>query len=173
MATGKKGSPAKGKNSRKGRPPRVYLTDEQKRLIVSAIEAGGSLDSAARVARISPRTLRELRQRARGRHPTRSALPHLEPFFDDVDQAIGRRLLTNEIWLSEHEPGHALKYLRASLDAEGEDEEPVRVPSEEEMQQELDVLISSGAFRVSQCRDEDCSCDYHREKGEAHDEDHP
>jgi len=107
MATGKKGSPAKGKNSRKGRPPRANLTDEQKRLIVSAIEAGGSLDSAARVARISPRTLRELRQRARGRHPTRSALPHLEPFFDDVDQAIGRRLLTNEIWLSEHEPGHA------------------------------------------------------------------
>jgi len=162
MATGKKGSPAKGKNSRKGRPPRANLTDEQKRLIVSAIEAGGSLDSAARVARISPRTLRELRQRARGRHPTRSALPHLEPFFDDVDQAIGRRLLTNEIWLSEHDPKYALKYLRSSLDAEGEDEEPVRLPTAEEMQQELDVLISSGAFRVSQCRDEDCPCDYHR-----------
>jgi len=174
MATEKKGSQESRKNSRKGRPPRVYLTDEQQRLIISAIEAGGSLDSAARAAGISPRKLRELHQRARGRHPTRSALPNLNSFFDDVNQAIGRRLLANEIWLSEHEPGHALKYLRASLDAEGEDEEPVRVPPAEELQQELDVLISSGAFRVPQCKDEDCSCVYHREKGESHgDEGHP
>ncbi|MEX2420899.1 MAG: hypothetical protein WD670_03680 [Actinomycetota bacterium] len=160
MATEKKGSPESGKKSRKGRAPRVYLTDEQKRLIISSIEAGGTLDSAARAARISPRTLRELRQRARGRHPTRSALPHLKPFFDDVDQAIGRRLLTNEIWLSEHDPKYALKYLRSRLDAEGEDEEPVRVPTAEEMQQELDVLISSGAFRSPRCH-ENCSCDHH------------
>jgi len=169
MATEKKGSPARGKNSRKARPPRVYLTDEQQRLIISAIEAGGSLDSAPRAARIAPRTLRELRQRARGDHSKRSTLPHLKPFFDDVDQAIGRRLLTNEIWLSEHDPKFALKYLRSSLAAEGEDEEPVRLPTAEEMQQELDVLISSGAFRVSQCRNENCPCEHHRQEGDAHD----
>lgn len=160
MAKGKKGSAGRGGKSRKGRAPRVYLTAEQQRLIISSIEAGGTLDSAARAARIAPRTLRELRQRARGDHPKRSALPHLKPFFDDVGQAIGRRLLTNEIWLSEHDPKYALKYLRASLDAEGEDEEPIRLPTADELQQELDVLISSGAFRSPRCR-EDCTCDYH------------
>jgi hypothetical protein len=71
MATEKKGSPESGKNSRKGRAPRVYLTDEQRRLFISSIEAGGTLDSAARGARISPRTLRELRQRAHGDHAKR------------------------------------------------------------------------------------------------------
>jgi hypothetical protein len=162
MASQKKGSGGRGKNSRKGRPPGVNLTEDRQRLIISAIEAGGSLDSAARAAGIQPRTYRELRQRARGLHPSRSALPHLMPFFDDVEQAIGRRLLTNEIWLSEHDPKYALRYLRSSLDAEGEAGEPVRLPTAEEMQQELDVLISSGAFRVSHCRDEDCPCDYHR-----------
>lgn len=172
MATKKKGSPESGKNSRKARPPRVYLTDEQQRIFISAIEAGGSIDAAARAARIAPRTIRELRQRARGDHRTRSALPHLKPFFDDVDQAIGRRLLTNEIWLSQNDPKFALKYLRASLAAEGEDEEPVRVPTTEELQQELDVLISSGAFRSPRCH-EDCSCEHHEAKGEARDEDRP
>jgi hypothetical protein len=174
MATEKKGSQEGRKNSRKGRAPRLYLTEEQQRLIISAIEAGGSLDSAARAAGISPRKLRELHQRARGRHPTRSALPHLKPFFDDVDQAIGRRLLANEIRVSDSDPKYALKYLLASLDAETEDEDPVHVPTATEMQQELDVLISSGAFRVPQCKDEDCSCVFHREKGDSHDDEgHP
>lgn len=162
MATEKKGSPESGKSPRKNRAPRVDLTEEQKRLIVSYIEAGGTLDAAARAAGISPRKLRELGQRARGRHPTRSALPHLKPFFAELDQAIGRRLLANEIWLSEHDPKFALKYLRSSLDADGGDEEPVRLPTAEEMQQELDVLINSGAFRSPRCQDDDCPCDYHR-----------
>ncbi|OFW72097.1 MAG: hypothetical protein A2Y55_12585 [Actinobacteria bacterium RBG_16_68_12] len=163
MANGKKSSAGKGGKSRKARAPRIYLTDEQQRLIISALEAGGSLDAAARAAGISPRTLRELRQRAHGDHPKRSALPQLKPFFHDVDQAIGRRLLTNEIWLSQNDPKYALKYLRASLAAEGEDEEPVRLPTAEELQQELDVLISSGAFRSPRCQ-EDCACDYHRDE---------
>lgn len=169
-ANGKKRNDGK---TRKGRPPGVKLTDEQKRQTISFIEAGGSVDAAAQAAGISPRTLRELRQRARGHHPTRSALPHLKPFFKDLDQEIGRRLLTNEIWLSDNDPKSSLKYLRSRLDSEGEDEEPLRLPTADEVQQELDVLISSGAFRVPQCPDESCACAYHREKGEDHDEDHP
>lgn len=153
----------KSNKTRKGRPPGVKLTDEQKRQIISFIEAGGSVDSAVQAAGISPRTLRELRQRARGHHPTRSALPHLKPFFKEFDQAIGRRLLTNEIWLSDHDPKSSLKYLRSRLDSESEDEEPVRLPTADEVQQELDVLISSRAFRVPGCPDENCACAYHRE----------
>lgn len=159
--------------SRKGRPPGVKLTDEQRRQIISFTEAGGSVDAAAQAAGISPRTLRELRQRARGRHPTRSSLPHLKTFFRDLEQAIGRRLLTNEIWLSDHDPKSSLQYLRSRLDPEGDDEEPLRLPTTDEVQRELDVLVSSGAFRVSQCPDENCACAYHREKGEADDNDHP
>lgn len=160
-ANGKKRNDGKGRP--KGRPPGVKLTDEQKRQIISFIEAGGSVDSAVQAAGISPRTLRELRQRARGHHPTRSALPHLKPFFKDFDQAIGRRLLTNEIWLSDHDPKSSLKYLRSRLDSEGEDEEPVRLPTADEVQQELDVLVISRAFRVPGCPDENCACAYHRE----------
>jgi hypothetical protein len=168
MANGKKGSTGKGRKPRKAH--HVFLTAEQQRIIIASIEAGGSLDAAARAARISPRTLRELRQRAHGKHPTRSPLPHLKPFFDDVDQAIGRRLLTNEIWLSEHDPKFALKYLRASLDTEGDDAESVRVPTQEEIQLLLDVLIQSGAFRSPRCQ-ANCPCDYHPREANPHDED--
>lgn len=161
--------PRDGKR-RKGRPPGVKLTDEQKRQIVSFVEAGGSVDAAVQAAGISLRTLRELRQRSRGQHPTRSALPHLKPFFEDLDQAIGRRLLTNEIWLSDNDPKSSLKYLRARLDSQGEDEEPLRLPTEREVQEEVDVLISSGIFRVPACPDRGCICTYHRPRGE-HDDD--
>ncbi len=157
----------KSKKTRKGRPPGVKLTDEQQRQILSYVEAGGTLDATARAARISPRTLREIRQRARGDHPTRSPLPHLKAFFDDVDQAIGSRLLANEIWISEHDPKYSLKYLRASLASEGVDDEQVRLPTADELQQELDVLISSRALRVPRCKDESCACVYHQAKGEA------
>jgi hypothetical protein len=159
---------------RKGRPPGVKLAEEQKRQILSFVEAGGSVDAAAWASGIAPRTLRELRQRSRGQHPKRSALPALKPFFRDLDQAIGRRLLTNEIWLSDNDPKSSLKYLRGRLDPEGEDEEPLRLPTPKEVQGELDVLISSGAYRVPRCPDEDCSCAYHQEKGKAHDDErHP
>jgi hypothetical protein len=156
--------------SRKRRPPGVNPSSEQKRLIISTLEAGGSVDGAARGAGSGPRTFRELRQRARGRHPTCSALPHLKPFFAEVDQAIGRRLLSHEIWASDHDPKFSLKYLRSRLESEDEDEEPVRVPTAEEMHQELDVLISSRALRVPQCQDPNCSCVYHRQEGVAHDD---
>lgn len=46
MANGKKGSAGKGGKSRKAGAPRVYLTEEQQRLIISAIEAGGSAAGA-------------------------------------------------------------------------------------------------------------------------------
>lgn len=166
-ANGKKRNDGK---SRKGRPPGVKLTEEQKRQIISFTEAGGSVDAAVKAAGISLRTLRELRQRARGAHPTRSALPHLKPFFADLEQAVGRRLLTNEIWLSDHDPKSSLKYLRARLDSEVEDEEPLRLPTANELHDELDVLISTGAFRVPACKDDSCACAHHRLKGEVHDD---
>jgi hypothetical protein len=105
------GTNRKSSKARKGRPSGAKLTDEQKRQIISFVEAGGSVDAAVQAAGISLRTFRELRQRSRGQHPARSALPHLKPFFEDLDRAIGRRLLTNEIWLSDNDPKSSLKYL--------------------------------------------------------------
>jgi hypothetical protein len=155
----------KRKQASKRRPRGVTLSSDDKDLIVAAIEAGSSVEAASRAAGISPRTFRELRQRAYGRHPTRSPLPQLKPFFKDVDKAIGRRLMANEIWVSDNDKKYSLKYLRARLETEDEDEEPIHLPTAQEMQQELDVLISSGAFRVPECP-EDCRCPYHRLEGE-------
>jgi hypothetical protein len=156
--------PRKKHQAPKRRRPGVTLTSDQKTLIISAIEAGSSVEAAARAAGISARTFRELRQRAFGRHPTRTPLPRLKPFFKDVDKAIGRRLMVNEIWVSDNDKKFSLKYLRARLETEGEDEEPIRLPTAQEMQQELDVLISSGAFRVPECH-KNCPCPYHRLEG--------
>ena len=158
-------------SSRRGRP--LKLSHEQQRQIITFVEAGGSVDAAARAAGIATRTLRELKQRAYGHHPTRSQLPNLKPFFEDLHQAIGRQLLKNEIWLSEHEPKFSLNYLRARLDAEGEDPEPIRLPTAREMQQELEVLIASEAFRIPPCSDEHCPCRWHRGEGGDHDRDDP
>lgn len=161
MAMAKKQAGSSGKGGKPRLTPHVYLTEEQQRLLIGAVEAGGTLDAAARAAGMSPRKLRELRQRANGDHPTRAPLPHLKPFFEDLGQAIGRRLLANEIWLSEHDPKAALKYLRASLIAAGEDDEPLRLPTADELQEQLDVLISSGAFRSPPCGEASCPCRYH------------
>ena len=166
MAENRKGSGDKGKSATARRGPRVDISEETKRFILSSLEAGGTLDSTLRAVGISPRTFREWRQRARGEHPDRSPLPHLKPFVDQVDQARGRRLLANEIWLSDHDPKYALKYLRSSLDADQQDEEPLRLPSGEEMQSELDVLIA-GAFSVPDCGHENCPCPYHVKKEQA------
>lgn len=56
----------RGGKRRKGRPPGAKLTDEQKRQIVSFVEAGGSVDAAVQAAGISLRTFRETVLRARG-----------------------------------------------------------------------------------------------------------
>ncbi len=151
------------KHGSKGHLRGPQLSDEQQRLVISSIEAGGTLKSAARAAGISERTLRELRQRARGKHPTRSPLPHLKKFFDDVDRAIGLRLLANEIWISKNDPKFALKYLHASLEGDDQDEEPPRLPTANELQAEIDTLVSSGAFRSPRCQ-RDCPCPYHPRK---------
>jgi hypothetical protein len=164
MAKGKTASSARAKPRTK-RARRIYLTPEQQQRIITSLEAGGTLDSAARVAGISARKLRELRQRARSSHPTRRGLPELRSFFDEVDQAIGRRLLANEVWVSTHDPKYALKYLRASLEADGEDEEPPRLPTAAETQQHIDVLIRSGVYRSPRCH-QGCPCEYHQPEGE-------
>jgi hypothetical protein len=146
-----------------GRP--LSLDPEQQRQILAFVAAGSSVDAAAQAAGIAPRTLRELRQRARGEHPTRSALPKLKPFFEDLSQAVGRQIVKSEIWLSEHDPKDSLRYLRARNDIGADDPEPVRLPTVDELQGELEVLISAKAFTVPPCPDATCSCAWHSSRG--------
>jgi len=73
------------------------LTEEQKALILSAIEAGATDHVAAEAAGIAARTFRDLRARAEGRHPTRKATPELKLFFAKVDRAIARARLKREL----------------------------------------------------------------------------
>jgi len=162
-------SPTSGKPRRaepKRRPPRVDIPLETQRFIIASIEAGATFDAAALAAGMSPRTLRELRQRARSKHPTRSPLPHLKKFFDEVDRALGRRLVANEIRATDLDPRWAVKYGRQSLEAHADEEDPVRVPTAQELQAEIDVLISSGAFRSPRCQDH-CPCPYHPQDGDS------
>src|SRR5205085_9337285 len=95
-------------NSRRVRGTR--LTDDQKRLIIAAIEAGATDYVAAEAAGISPRTLRDLRARAEGRHATRSSTPELEAFFQELDETIARARMRQEIEVAKSDPKHWLKY---------------------------------------------------------------
>src|SRR5438093_1528269 len=121
------------KKAARRRPSRVDIPPEAKQLILASIAAGASIESAVRSAGISPRTFRELRQRAWGRHRTRAPLLHLKPFFAQVEQAAARRLAANEIRISDVDPKFSLKYLQARLQADADDEDALRVPTAEEM----------------------------------------
>jgi hypothetical protein len=169
-------SGGKASRPRKGRPPGAALTEDQKRTILIYVEAGGTDHRAAQAAGIAPRTFRELRQRAEGRHPTRRRLPELVEFFGLVDQARARATLKREIQVADSDPKFWLTKQAPSKpgldgwtphipDAPGVDE--VRVPTEQEQRGVIDALVSTGAVRLSPCPDPACACVYHREEGAA------
>ena len=160
------------KKRSRGRPSGTKLSDEQKALILAAVEAGATDHTAAQAAGIAPRTFRELRQRAEGRHPTRGALPQLAAFFQQVDQAGARARIKREIEVAQSNPALWLKNKARSkpgmegwsepVPDEPEDAEPLHVPTPEELQAMVDALIASGAVIVPACPDPTCSCSYHQ-----------
>jgi hypothetical protein len=175
MANRRKGSRRKGQRPRKGRPPGVALSEEQKRLILSAIEAGGTDHVAAQAAGISPRTFRELRQRVEGRHPTRRPLPELVEFFSAIDQAKARARLRREIEVGDRDPKFWLTKQAASKPGlvgwtahlpDAPDPDDIRMPTEAELAEVIDSLVSARAVRLSPCPEASCNCVYHQQEGE-------
>ena len=96
------------------RSPDCPVAMPQQALILAAVGAGAMEHVAAQAAGINPRTYRELRQRAEGRHPTRSPLPGLAPFFEEVDEARAQARLKREIVVADSDPRHWLRYLGRS-----------------------------------------------------------
>ena len=162
----------------KARPVRgTRLTDDQKHLIIAAIEAGATDYVAAEAAGISPRTLRDLRARAEGRHPTRASTPELSAFFAQVDETIARARMRQEIEVAKSDPKHWLKYrARSRPGLEGwtepvpdvpETTEAQRLPTADELQGVVSTLIGSGAAVSPPCPDASCTCVHHgvRDRG--------
>lgn len=147
------------------------LTEEQKSLILSAVEAGATDHVAAQAAGISPRTFRELRQRAEGRHAERPSTPELRAYFAHVDESIARARLKREIEVARTDAkfwlGHRARskpglegWTEPVPDGSG-DEEPVHVMELDELQQIVTTLVTSGAVKLPGCGDPTCACAYH------------
>jgi hypothetical protein len=155
----------------------MRLTEDQKRLIIAAIEAGATDYVAAEAAGISPRTLRDLRARAEGRHATRRSTPELKAFFAQLDETIARARMRQEIEVAKSDPKHWLKYrARSKPGLEGwtdpvpdmaETSEVFRLPTTEELQLVVSTLIESGAAVSPPCADAACGCTRHglRDRG--------
>ena len=162
------GRKRKAARLRKGKP---LLTDEQKRLILSAIEAGATDHVAAQVAGISPRTFRELRQRAEGRHPARPSTRELREFFEQVDEAIARARMKREVEIAERDAKHWLAYRARSKPGFEGWSEPIPEPSDsandvrpmtaEDLREVVTTLVTTGAVLLNPCPDSACSCGYH------------
>jgi hypothetical protein len=154
------------------RPPSgSRLTDDQKALIVSAIEAGATDHVAAVAAGISAKTFRELRQRAEGRHPKRKPTPELVRFFADVDRAIARARLKRELIVADTDSKHWLQHRARSkpglegwtapMPDEPESVELAHVLSVEELRDIVATLVLSGAVALPGCGDPACTCRHH------------
>jgi hypothetical protein len=149
----------------------MRLSDDQKRLIIAAIEAGATDYVAAEAAGISPRTLRDLRARAEGRHPTRPSTPELTEFFARVDETIARARMHQEIEVAKSDPKHWLKYrARSKPGLEGwtdpvpevpEADQTQLLPTAEEIQLVVSTLIESKAVVSPRCADLACGCAWH------------
>ena len=147
------------------------LTDEQKALILSAIEAGATDHVAAEAAGIAARTFRDLRARAEGRHPTRKATPDLKLFFAKVDRAIARARLKRELVVADTDAKHwllhrarsrpGLEGWTAPVPEEPESVEVAHVLSAEELREVVATLVLSGAVPLPGCGDPSCTCRHH------------
>lgn len=174
----KKQPSQKGAGKRRpGRPPgSIKLSPEKRRLLLTAVESGGSDHRCARVAGIDPRTYRTWRQIAEGRHPTRKPTKELIELFREIDEAGARATIRQEIKVAQTDPKHWLRYKARSqpgLDGwtdpvpEEVDAEPtVVVLSREELQQVVVTLIASGGVELPTCGDPSCMCTYHGRAGE-------
>lgn len=149
------------------------LTEEQKSLILSAVEAGATDHVAAQAAGISPRTFRELRQRAEGRHAERPSTPELRAYFAHVDESIARARLKREIEVARTDAkfwlGHRARskpglegWTEPVPDGSGDEGPPVHVMELDELQQIVAALVTSGAVSLPGCGDPSCACVYHR-----------
>jgi len=130
------------------RPPGTRLTEEQKLLIATAIEAGATDYVAAEVAGISARSFRELRQRAEGRARMKAEIE-----IADRDA---------KHWLRYRAPSKpGLDGWTAPVPEEPESVELGYVMSADELREVVTTLVVSGAVPLARCGDPSCTCRHH------------
>lgn len=149
----------------------MRLTDEQQRLIIGAIEAGATDYVAAQTAGISPRTFREMMQRADGRHPSRGRTPELQQFARVVNEARARVRAKLEIEIARNDAKHWLRYQARSVPGldgwiepvpeVAEQSAPVRILDADDLREVVVTLVNSGAVHLPKCADPVCTCTYH------------
>jgi hypothetical protein len=160
---------------RRGRPEGISLKEQDRQLLLGAIEAGGTDHAAAQAAGISERTFRDWRARAEGRHPTRRATPELLTLFEQIAAAKARARLKREIVVAERDPKHWLRYQarsRAGLDGwtdpvqepPSEKAAELYAPTPEEFAEVVTVLAVATGITGRRCSDSDCSCADHQEE---------
>lgn len=162
--------------TRRGRPAgSIKLTADKKRLLIAAVEAGGTDHTCARAAGIDPRTYRAWRAMAEGRHPTRKSTPQLVELFREIDEAEARSRIKREIDVANRDPKTWLRFRapsRPGLDgwtapvpADGAEDAPVVFePTPEEFAQTLLALVEATGLTLESCGDLSCSCRLHREE---------
>lgn len=164
------GAPAR---RRRGRPPGIKLSPEQRRVLLSAIDAGASDHVAARLTGIDPRTFRDWRARAEGRHPTRKPTPELVELFEEIGQAKARARMRREVEVADRDPKYWLRYMARSLPGLDGWTEPVpepderagpeiHLPTRQELEDMVRVLAQSLGI-TGRCADPGCPCPAHRE----------
>ena len=161
------------KPRRRGRPPGIRLTPDKRRMLIQAVEAGGTDHTAARAAGVDVHTYKEWRARVEGRHATRKATPELIELFRDIDEAAARARVVREIEVAERDPKHWLRYKgRSKPGLEGwsepvpDDNEgavPIYVPTPEEFETTVRVLAEAIGLVPRSCSDPDCPCTLHKE----------
>jgi hypothetical protein len=166
-----KRAPKRRSKASKGRPRGIRFSEEQRQLILGAIERGATPHAAAQAAGIKARTFRELHQRAEGRHPTRGPLPELAAFFRQVDEATARARIKREIEIAESDPKHWLKHQarsRPGLDGwtepvpEANEVPALHVATIEEIEGAVGELLAAGVISAPHCSDPSCPCPHHR-----------
>jgi hypothetical protein len=166
-------------NSKGGRGPgrpagSIKLTPEKRRLLIAAVEAGGTDHACARAAGIDPRTYRTWRAIAEGRHSTRKPTPELLELFREIDEAEARSRIKREIDVANRDPKTWLRYRapsRPGLDGwtapvpeDGADEAlAVYAPTPEEFVQTLRALAQATGLSLGPCSDPSCPCPLHQE----------
>lgn len=162
--------------SRRGRPPgSIKLTEDKRRLLIAAVEAGGTDHACARAAGIDPRTYRTWRAIAEGRHPIRKPTPEYVELFREIDEAEARSRIKREIDVANRDPKTWLRYRAPSRpgldgwtapvpeDGAG-DAPPVYAPTPEEFAQTLRALVEATGLVLGSCGDPSCPCPLHKEE---------
>ncbi len=129
---------------------------DERALLISAVENGGTDHAAARAANIDRKTYKRWEAIAADESSTNPARPYLAELFGEIEAAKARARLRREIEVADRYPREWLKHQAPSepglpgwtprIPEEATDEQAaLYVPTPEELAKTIRILIESGA----------------------------